>query len=191
MKILIIDNYDSFVYNLYQAFGQHENEIVVARNDEIGVDEVESYDAIVISPGPGDPRRNFKIGKGLDIIKQYYKSKPIFGVCLGHQEICFALGGKIRKAKSIVHGKKSLIRHFGSEIFEGIPERFKAGRYHSLVAYDLPKELKLIAISLDDFEIMAVEHVKYPVFGLQFHPESILTSKGSMIISNFIKICKK
>jgi anthranilate synthase component 2 len=191
MKILLIDNYDSFVYNLYQAIGKYERDITVKRNDQLSIDEIEGYDAVVLSPGPGDPRRNFKIGIGLEMIKQFYSSKPILGVCLGHQEICYALGGKIRRAKRIVHGKKSLIKHFGSVLFEGIPEKFTAGRYHSLVVYQLPNELKLTAISMEDHEIMAVEHIRYPVFGLQFHPESILTTKGELILFNFLRVCKK
>jgi|BEDMetMinimDraft_2_1075160.scaffolds.fasta_scaffold00620_9 anthranilate synthase component 2 len=191
MNIIIIDNYDSFVYNIYQMIGVFAKNVVVKRNDQIRLDEIDAYDGIIISPGPGDPRLKIRSGIGIDVIKTYYKEKPILGICLGHQEIGYAFGAKVRKANRIIHGKKSLIEQFGSEIFKNLPKKFFVGRYHSLVIYDLTYELKIIAKSLDDGEIMGIEHVKYPTYGVQFHPESILTSKGSMILSNFLRICKK
>jgi len=186
--ILLIDNYDSFAYNLYQFIGSIQSDIKVVRNDEIAVEDIREIapECIIISPGPGKPS---EAGIIEDVIKQYYQRIPILGVCLGHQAIIEAFGGNIGYAKKIMHGKASVATiDTNDKIFQGIPEKTKVARYHSLAGdiETLPQCLKIIA-KTDDNEIMAVKHKEYNVYGLQFHPESILTDDGYTIIKNFLR----
>lgn len=186
--IVLIDNYDSFSYNLYQLIGQINPEITVVRNNEKSVKDIEALrpDYLIISPGPGRPA-----DAGIcEAAIQYFAGKiPILGVCLGHQAICEVYGGTITYAKELMHGKQSVaLLDRRSPLFAGMPEKVDVGRYHSL-ALDpktLPKELQILA-QTEDGEIMAVGHKTYPVYGLQFHPESILTPTGPMMIENFLK----
>lgn len=186
--ILLIDNYDSFAYNLYQLIGSIDDCIKVVRNDEMTISEIESLnpDTIVISPGPGKPS---EAGNIEEIIKYFYNKKPILGVCLGHQAICEAFGSTITYAKTLMHGKSSVIELTDDPIFIGLENHTKVARYHSLAVKKdtLAKQLKIIATS-DDDEIMAIKHRDYPVYGLQFHPESILTSDGKKIVKNFLGV---
>jgi len=186
--ILIIDNYDSFTYNLVQYIGSINKNLVVFRNDKITLDEISDInpEKIVISPGPGTPEN---AGISIDIINNFKKSKPILGICLGHQAIVVSLGGTVDRADEIVHGKTSEIFHEGSVLFRNIPDTFEATRYHSLVAIEknFPNELSVTARTKSGV-IMAVEHKNYPVFGLQFHPESIMTKFGIKMIENFLKV---
>lgn len=188
--ILIIDNYDSFTYNLYQYVGSFCSDIEVIRNDKITIGEIEQKcpTHIIISPGPGFPAT---AGISIDVIKKFYTSIPILGVCLGHQAIGEAFGGKIVHAKELFHGKSSVVNLEECPLFKGIPEKIRAARYHSLIVEKetLPQDLKIIAYT-DDNEIMGVCHRKYPVFGIQFHPESIITEYGMDIIKNFLEIGK-
>lgn len=186
--ILLIDNYDSFSYNLYQLVGEINPDIRVIRNDEITVEEIEnlSPEKIIISPGPGKPE---DAGICIDVIKHFAGKVPILGVCLGHQAICKAFGAAVSHAKSIMHGKESVIKtDTSSLIFKGLPKNITVARYHSLAAVDstMPDCLKITATS-DDDEIMAVEHRHFPVYGLQFHPESIMTPDGMTMLRNFMK----
>jgi len=194
MKVLIIDNYDSFVYNLYQEIGEIGADPVVYRNDGIALKAVRQLapDAIVLSPGPGHPANPRDFGVCRDILAELSPTTPTLGVCLGHQGIGTAYGGKVGHALRILHGKTSLVRHDGRTIFEGLPNPITAGRYHSL-AIDrgaLPQELEVSATS-DDGEIMAVRHRRYPIEGVQFHPESILTPEGPGLLRNFLKEAKR
>ncbi len=187
--ILLIDNYDSFSYNLVQLAGSMCNEIKVIRNDEMTVAEIENLNLthIIISPGPGYPK---DAGVCEDVIKQMKGKVPILGVCLGHQAICEVFGASIILAKRLMHGKQSSIHIAnGSRIFKGLPPVIKAARYHSLIAKreSMMDELLVIAED-DDGEVMAVKHRDYEIYGLQFHPESILTPKGEDILKNFIQI---
>ncbi|MGB4440406.1 MAG: aminodeoxychorismate/anthranilate synthase component II [Sedimentibacter sp.] len=187
--ILLIDNYDSFSYNLVQLAGSMCSDIKVIRNDAMTVDEIEKTKPthIIISPGPGYPKN---AGVCEDVIKQMKGKIPILGVCLGHQAICEVFGASIILAKRLMHGKQSSIHIAnGSRIFKGLPPVIKAARYHSLIAKreSLPDELLVIAED-DDGEVMAVKHRDYEIYGLQFHPESILTPKGEVILKNFIEI---
>ena len=186
--ILLIDNYDSFAYNLYQLIGSIDKRIKVIRKDEMTVKQIEILDpdTIVISPGPGKPN---EAGNIEEIIRYFYNKKPILGVCLGHQAICEAFGSKITYAKELMHGKSSVIEVSDDNIFKGIERYTKVARYHSLAVEkeSLAKELKIIALS-DDGEVMAVKHCDYPVYGLQFHPESILTDEGELMIKNFLGV---
>jgi len=190
MKILMIDNYDSFTYNLVQYLGSLGAKVIVKRNDEIELQEIKKIDpdAIVISPGPCTPK---EAGISVPLVKSYYKEYPILGVCLGHQSIGYAFGGKIVNAKRLMHGKTSQIFHNGEGVFKNLPSPFTAVRYHSLVIdrETLPQELKITAES-DDGEIMGIRHVKYPVFGVQFHPESILSQYGMEVLKNFLEIAE-
>lgn len=186
--ILLIDNYDSFSYNLYQLVGEINPDIRVIRNDEMTVEEIEnlSPEKIIISPGPGKPD---DAGICIDVIKHFAGKVPILGVCLGHQAICKAFGAAVSHAKSIMHGKESVIKtNTSSLIFKGLPKNITVARYHSLAAVDstMPDCLKITATS-DDGEIMAVEHRHFPVYGLQFHPESIMTPDGMTMLRNFMK----
>lgn len=184
--ILLIDNYDSFSYNLYQLIGSIDTNIKVIRNDAMTINEIETLNpkAIVISPGPGRPN---EAGIIEDVIKYFYDKIPILGICLGHQAICEAFGSKITYASKLMHGKSSIIDFIDDPIFNGVSKPFKVARYHSLVCDkdSLSSSLKILATS-DDNEIMAVKHIDYPVYGLQFHPESILTSQGKILIENFL-----
>src|SRR3989338_7638600 len=185
--LLMIDNYDSFTYNLVQYFGELGEDVRVYRNDKITVKEIERLkpDKIVISPGPCDPE---KAGVSVDVIKTFAGKIPILGVCLGHQSIGYAYGAKIVRAKRLMHGKTSVIYHDGKTIFKNVPNPFEATRYHSLLVEKktLPKILSKIARTKDD-EIMAIKHKKLPLWGVQFHPESILTKEGKHILKNFLE----
>ena len=190
--ILLIDNYDSFSYNLYQLIGEVSPDIEVSRNDRITIEEIEKLnpDAIILSPGPGKPEN---AGICIDIVKNFHEKIPILGVCLGHQAICAAFGGKISHAKKLMHGKSSKISLDYDFIFKGLPGEITVGRYHSLslVENTLPDCLEVISKSKDDGEIMAVKHRDFNVYGLQFHPESILTPDGLAIMENFIEKVKR
>lgn len=189
-KLFMLDNYDSFTYNLVQYFGELGAEVIVARNDEITVEEIEAMepDLICVSPGPCSPA---EAGISIEVIKHFAGEIPILGVCLGHQSIAAAFGGKIIGAKKLMHGKTSSITHSGTDIFTDIPSPFVVTRYHSL-AIDratLPECLEITA-ETDDGEIMAVAHHELPVFGVQFHPESILSEYGHELLNNFLKYAK-
>lgn len=185
--ILLVDNYDSFAYNLYQMIGTFEPDVLVVRNDDLTINEIrsESPRRIIISPGPGRPEN---AGNIIEVIQQFGGQVPILGVCLGHQAVCSAYGGKIVHAKQLMHGKQSVAKlDLTSPLFTGLPKEIEVARYHSLTADEasLPTCLKVIART-DDGEIMGVAHREHQVYGLQFHPESILTPRGQEIIGNFI-----
>ena len=187
--ILLIDNYDSFSYNLYQLIGSVCDDIKVIRNDEMTVEEIEELDLdyIFLSPGPGKPE---DAGICMDVAKHFAGKVPIMGVCLGHQAICTAFGGVVSYAKELMHGKTSVTTiDNDSVVFRGMDKEIKVARYHSLAAVrdKLPECLKITAETADG-EIMSVEHRDYPVYGLQFHPESVLTPDGRKIIENFLSI---
>ena len=189
--IVLIDNYDSFSYNLYQLIGSVNPDIQVVRNDEISLGEIEKLipEAIVLSPGPGRPE---EAGICIPVIKEFAGKIPILGVCLGHQAICEAFGGTVSYAKELMHGKQKEIHQIGeNQLFQGLPETFPAARYHSLAALkeELPEELKVTAES-EDGEVMAVEHTKYPIYGVQFHPESVMTPDGKIMIENFMDVVR-
>jgi len=190
MKILMIDNYDSFTYNLVQYFQILGADVIVKKNDEIGLDQIRAIDpeAIVISPGPCTPK---EAGISVEVIRELYKDYPILGVCLGHQSIGYAFGAKIVRAKRLMHGKTSLITHTGEGIFSGLPNPFTAVRYHSLAidTNTLPAFIKVTAWS-EDGEVMGVQHTEYPVFGVQFHPESVLSEAGLDLLRNFLFIAQ-
>jgi anthranilate synthase component II len=184
--ILLIDNYDSFTYNLYQQIGTFHKEIHVVRNNKITIKEIKRLNptGIVLSPGPGRPE---DAGICIDVIKNFYRDIPILGICLGHQSIAYAFGARIISAKEIMHGKVSSITHSGTGIFENLPPTFNVMRYHSLAVEQesLPDEFQVLAFT-EDGEIMAIQHRDYPIFGLQFHPESIGTEEGSKLIQFFL-----
>ncbi len=190
MKVLVIDNYDSFVYNLVQYIGELGGEPVVYRNDQLTLKDAIRInpDKIVISPGPGTPIDERYFGVCSEILGSLSLKIPTLGVCLGHQGVISAFGGRIVRANTLMHGKTSLIKHDGLGIFKGIENPFRATRYHSLVGdrESIPPCLTITAESLDDGEIMGVRHVIYPVEGVQFHPESIMTSPGKRVIKNFL-----
>ena len=184
--LLLIDNYDSFTYNLAQYFGELGCELVIKRNDETSLDEIAALapEHVCISPGPCTPR---EAGISKDIVLRFGSNIPILGVCLGHQCIAEAYGGKIMRASTLMHGKSSTIRHNGRGLFTDLPAPFEAGRYHSLVVErsSFPVCLEIIAES-EDGEIMALRHREFPVYGVQFHPESILTRNGKKILARFL-----
>ena len=186
--LLIIDNYDSFTYNLVQYFGELGAEICVKRNDEISLDDIATLQpqGIVVSPGPCTPN---EAGISVDVITQLHQDYPILGVCLGHQSIGQAFGGKVIRAKRVLHGKTSLIHHDGKTLFKGVADPFIATRYHSLIVEkkSLPSCLEISAWT-EEGEIMGLRHKKYPVEGLQFHPESILTEVGKQLLGNFLDL---
>ena len=190
--ILLIDNYDSFSYNLYQLVGEVISDIKVSRNDKITIEEIRDLnpDAIILSPGPGKPEN---AGICVDLVREFHEEIPILGVCLGHQAICVALGGSVSHAKRLMHGKSSDISLDYDYIFKGLPSQISVGRYHSLslVEETLPEPLEIISKAKDDGEVMAVKHKQYNVYGLQFHPESILTPDGITIIENFLDKVKR
>ncbi len=187
--ILMIDNYDSFTYNLVQYFGELGADMKVFRNDALSVADIHTMkpEKIVISPGPGRPE---DAGISVAIIKELAGKVPILGVCLGHQGIGYAYGGKIINAKRLMHGKTSMIEHDGKDLFKGLPCPFEATRYHSLVIdrATLPDCLQVTAWTTDDGELMGVRHKSLPVWGVQFHPESILTKEGKNILKNFLSL---
>ncbi|MDY6958948.1 MAG: aminodeoxychorismate/anthranilate synthase component II [Halobacteriota archaeon] len=193
MKVLFINNFDSFVWNLVDYVSVFEGNTVVVPNT-VGLSEVEEInpDAIIVSPGPGNPTKSSDIGSCLEIIKSY-KEIPMLGICLGHQAIAVAFGGKISRV-SPVHGKTSEILHDEKSILEGIPNPLEGGRYHSLIVSEVPKEMDVSARAEDPCDssnlVMGIRHKKYPMEGLQFHPESILTPEGLKIIENFIEMAK-
>lgn len=186
--ILLIDNYDSFSYNLYQLIGEIEPDIKVIRNDEMTVEDIKNLkpDRIILSPGPGRPE---DAGIIVQTAKMVSREIPTLGVCLGHQAICVAFGATVTYAKKMMHGKQSDVK-FNTEcaLFKGIPETAKVARYHSLAADagTIPDELKITAVTTDG-EVMAVQHREYPIYGVQFHPESIMTPDGKRMLENFIK----
>lgn len=186
--LLLIDNYDSFVYNLYHYIGKFYSDIVVKRNDKITIDEIANLkpNAIVISPGPSTPN---EAGICLELINTFKDSIPILGVCLGHQAIGQVFGGKIIKISPPMHGKVSVIKHYGDKIFKGIPSKFKATRYHSLIVdkVNLPDSLQITA-ETEDGIIMGLSHKKYNIHGVQFHPESIASEHGHEIVENFLRL---
>jgi len=195
MKFLIIDNYDSFVYNIAQYLGELGVESDVIRNDKITLDEIKekNYDAIIISPGPGTPEEKKYFGVCSDVISNIGATTPILGVCLGHQGIIHAFGGKITNAGCVRHGKTSLVNHNNSELFKDVKNPFIATRYHSLVGDKtiIPDVLEVTATASDDGEIMAIKHKEYLIVGVQFHPESIMTEEGKKILANFIRQVKE
>ena len=189
--IVLIDNYDSFSYNVYQLIGSVEPDIRVVRNDEYTVEEIEAMkpEALILSPGPGRPA---DAGICIEAIKYFAGKLPILGICLGHQAICEAFGGRVSYAKELMHGKKKTIYKTGeSRLFEGLGDSFQAARYHSLAAVrdELPDVLRVTA-EAEDGEIMAVEHTEYPIYGVQFHPESVMTPEGKTMIQNFINVVR-
>ena len=190
--ILMIDNYDSFTYNIVQYFGELGAELTVHRNDMIDISEIEKInpEKIVISPGPCTPN---EAGVSVEVVKRFYKTKPILGICLGHQSIGQAFNGRIVTANLIMHGKTSSIYHNKNEIFLNVNSPFEATRYHSLVVEKktLPECLEVIAWSEDSQhgdEIMGIKHIEFPTYGLQFHPESILTKPGHQLLKNFLEL---
>jgi anthranilate synthase component 2 len=195
LKVLVIDNYDSFVYNLAQLLGELKTEPTVVRNDKITLDGIHAMDpdAIVISPGPGHPADRKYFGVCTDIITELGPKTPILGVCLGHQGIVHAYGGKVINAKKVRHGKTSPIQYTQDRLFENVANPFSATRYHSLVAdrNSIPSSLEVTAKALDDGEIMGIRHRKYLIEGVQFHPESVLTGEGRKMMLNFISMVKR
>ncbi|MEM2909845.1 MAG: aminodeoxychorismate/anthranilate synthase component II [Nitrososphaerota archaeon] len=190
MKVLIIDNYDSFVYNLVQYIGELGSRPIVYRNDEITLERARMLepDRIIVSPGPGHPQDPKYVGSCIKIIKELGPKIPTLGVCLGHQSIIYAFGGKIVRAKRLMHGKTSLIKHDGMGLFRNVSNPLKVARYHSLCGdkESLPPCLIITAESIDDYEIMGVRHVEYPIEGVQFHPESVMSEEGKKILKNFL-----
>ena len=192
-KILVIDNYDSFVHNAVQLLRESSEpvNITIQLNDRIDFEKFGDYDGILLSPGPGIPE---EAGDLMAAIGQIVRQRiPVLGICLGHQAICEAFGGRVSYAKELMHGKKKTIYTVGeSKLFEGLGDSFQAARYHSLAAVrdKLPEVLRVTA-EAEDGEIMAVEHTEYPIYGVQFHPESVMTPDGKVMIQNFINVVKK
>lgn len=189
---LLIDNYDSFSYNLYQLAGELDENIRVVRNDELTVEEIEKLqpDRIILSPGPGRPK---EAGVCEEVVRKLGSRIPVLGVCLGHQAICEAYGAKITYAKELMHGKQSVaVLEGGSKLFRDMGREIQVARYHSLAAEEgsLPEVLRVMAKTTDG-EVMAVEHSSFPIYGVQFHPESILTPEGKKILANFFSIGKE
>ena len=189
--ILMIDNYDSFTFNLVQYLGQLNEKVVIFRNDQISVSDIREIDpaAIIFSPGPGKPKNS---GKMVEIIQKLYSEIPMLGVCLGHQAIAYAFGGKISRAQKLMHGKSADIIHDEKHLFQNLPNPFLAARYHSLIVEKerLPKCLEISATSQEG-EIMGVRHKEFLIEGIQFHPESILTIHGKRILKNFLHLLPK
>lgn len=189
-KLFMLDNYDSFTYNIVQYFGELGAEVIVARNDEITIEEIEAInpDLICVSPGPCTPT---EAGISVELIKHFAGQIPILGVCLGHQAIGAAFGGNIIRAKELMHGKTSSITHSGSDIFTDIPSPYTVTRYHSLaIERDTLPECLEITAETEDGEIMAIAHKELPIFGVQYHPESVLSDYGHELLNNFLKYAK-
>jgi anthranilate synthase/aminodeoxychorismate synthase-like glutamine amidotransferase len=190
-RVLVIDNYDSFTYNIVQELAELGAEPTVARNDAWTVEQVRDFapDGIVISPGPGSPENARDIGISNDVIRELGPSTPLLGVCLGHQCIGYVFGARIVRAPELLHGKISQIYHRGEGVLDGLPIPFEATRYHSLIVEraSLPHELKVTAETHDEI-VMAVRHREYPIEGVQFHPESVLTTEGMRLLRNFLKL---
>lgn len=191
MKVLVIDNYDSFVYNLVQYVGELGAETFVYRNNKITLQQVKALnpERIILSPGPGSPNDERYFGVCKEILLEVSPNVPTLGVCLGHQGIISTFGGKVFSAKKLMHGKTSLIKHDTKGLFRGVKNPFTATRYHSLAGEkdSIPLCLVVTAEAVDDGEVMAVRHVKYPIQGVQFHPESILCEDGKLIMKNFLE----
>ena len=187
--VLVIDNYDSFTYNLVQCLGELGAEVAVRRNDQVSVSDVRALgaDRIVVSPGPGRPE---DAGISLDVIRSLGRERPLLGVCLGHQAIGMAFGGRVVRAPLPIHGKTSAIEHDARGLFSGLAQGFEAGRYHSLVVADedLPDQLVVTARTRADRIVMGLSHRSWPVHGVQFHPESVLTPDGRQILRNFLEM---
>jgi anthranilate synthase component 2 len=192
MKTLIIDNYDSFVYNIAQYVGELNGNPITHRNDRINLSQVMKLkpSRIILSPGPGTPENPRDFGICSTILQHISHVVPTLGICLGHQGIVYAFSGKITRAKRLLHGKTSLIKHDGKTIFKGVKNPLQATRYHSLVAdkASIPPCLKITAESIEDGEVMGVRHTAYPIEGVQFHPESILSVDGKKILKNFLEV---
>jgi len=195
VRFLIIDNYDSFVYNIAQYLGELGVDCDVIRNDKITINEIKQkkYDGIIISPGPGTPDDKKYFGVCSDVIRDVGGLIPILGVCLGHQGIISFFGGKVTNAGCVRHGKTSPVKHTNAELFKGVKNPFKATRYHSLVGDKtiIPEILEVTATAEDDGEVMAIRHKEYLIEGVQFHPESIMTEDGKKILANFIRQVKE
>jgi anthranilate synthase component 2 len=191
LKVLVVDNYDSFVYNLVQYIGELGADVIVYRNDQVTSAQVKRLkpDKIVLSPGPGTPEDEKYFGVCTAILQDVSHKVPTLGVCLGHQGIINAFGGKIVSAKRLMHGKTCTIKHDEKGIFKGVRNPFTATRYHSLAGdkFSIPSCLQISALAIDDGEIMGVRHFEYPIEGVQFHPESILCEDGKLIIKNFLE----
>jgi anthranilate synthase component 2 len=187
MRVLVLDNYDSFTFNLVQYLGELGAEPTVVRNDVMGPEEamsVHSPDKVVISPGPGVPE---DAGYSIEYVKTLGRQLPVLGVCLGHQAIVAAFGGTVRRAPEIRHGKTSQISHDGNGVFAGLSNPFTATRYHSLAGFDLPQELEVCATS-EDGVVQGIRHTTLPIVGVQFHPESIMTTEGKALLANFLSM---
>ena len=185
MKLLMIDNYDSFTYNLVHLFEELGAEVVTIRNDAITVDEAAALapDRLVVSPGPGRPA---DAGVSIEVIRRLGETTPTLGVCLGHQAIVEAYGGTVGQARALLHGKASVVTHDGRGVYEGLPDELEVGRYHSLAATEVPDELTVTAQTADG-EVMGVRHARLPIEGVQFHPESVLTPLGPELARNFLR----
>lgn len=193
MRLLLIDNYDSFTYNLYQLLllkGKNEFEVLVYRNDRISLSEAQELSpaGIVISPGPGGPHDG---GINIDLVRHFLGATPLLGVCLGHQIFAHFFGGRVVRASTACHGKCSMVYHDDSVLFKGVPSPFRVARYHSLCVdpYSFPTDL-LVTAQTEDKVIMGFQHLRYPLWGLQFHPESFLTEAGDVVAENFLKMCR-
>lgn len=188
MKVLVIDNYDSFTFNLVQLIGRFERDITVKRNDKTSIEEIDELkpDKILISPGPGRPEDS---NMSLEVIKHYMGKIPILGVCLGHQGIGYSFGAKIIKAPELMHGKTSLVKHDYKTIYNGVKQNFDAGRYHSLIIDrdTIPSELEITS-ETEDGIVMGIRHKEYQLEGIQYHPESVLTPEGEFIIKNWLEL---
>ncbi|MEV6240211.1 aminodeoxychorismate/anthranilate synthase component II [Lentzea sp. NPDC051838] len=188
MRVLVVDNYDSFVYNLVQYLAQLGAECVVRRNDEVDLDEIKNVDGVLVSPGPGTPER---AGSSIDVIKTCADTgKPVFGVCLGHQAIGVVWGGTVDRAPELLHGKTSIVFHEGKGVLDGVPKPFIATRYHSLTVLPetIPAEFEVTG-KTETGIVMAMRHKELPVEGVQFHPESVLTDGGHRMLANWLRVC--